>query len=192
MKKYRLLSDNQHQRPPNHGDVKESGKGGSSATNEQLHKEISWCVEQLRMGIYCLKPTTKQAKESERVLKILTSTKAPLVKKRQVMHQTFGDYRKKILAEDTKWEKDTAQLMKYICIRTVPSQNKGKFFKYGTALSCLSKGSFSALQEDKNDFHKCTLQDTDKLNHKCAVDRYALLKSLENDFCFCFHLDESS
>ena len=44
-------------------------------------------------------------KQCERVIKILTSTKASLVKKRQAMHQMFGDYRKKIEAEEKAWEK---------------------------------------------------------------------------------------
>ena len=47
------------------------------------------------------------AKDCEKVLKILTSNKAPLVKKRQAMHQMFGDYRKKIEAEEKAWEKGT-------------------------------------------------------------------------------------
>ena len=44
-------------------------------------------------------------KECQRVLKVLTSSKAPLVKKRQAMHQMFGDYRKKIESEEKVWEK---------------------------------------------------------------------------------------
>jgi len=44
-------------------------------------------------------------KECERVIKILSSNKASLVKKRQAMHQMFGDYRKKISIAENAWEK---------------------------------------------------------------------------------------
>ena len=37
-----------------------------------------------------------------RVLKILQNPKAPLVKKRQVMRTTFGDYRKKMADEEQR------------------------------------------------------------------------------------------
>ena len=37
-----------------------------------------------------------------KVLKILQSSKAPLIKKRQAMRNTFGDYRAKMKKEQTK------------------------------------------------------------------------------------------
>ena len=40
--------------------------------------------------------------EAIKVLKILRSDKAPLVKKRQAMRNTFGDYRQKIKEEEKK------------------------------------------------------------------------------------------
>ena len=42
------------------------------------------------------------AAEAVKVLKILCSSKAPLVKKRQAMRNTFGDYRAKMRKEQTK------------------------------------------------------------------------------------------
>ena len=50
-------------------------------------------------------------RECERVIKILTSNKASLVKKRQAMHQMFGDYRKKIEAAEKAWEKGKVWLI---------------------------------------------------------------------------------
>ncbi|XP_065501269.1 UPF0488 protein C8orf33 homolog isoform X2 [Caloenas nicobarica] len=67
-----------------------------SQSNDQLWKEVSWCVEQLELGLKTQKPTPKQAEEALRAIKTLRSDKAPLVKKRQLMRTMFGDYRKKM------------------------------------------------------------------------------------------------
>ena len=40
------------------------------------------------------------AKEASKLLKILLSSKAPMVKKRQVMRNSFGDYRKTMAEEE--------------------------------------------------------------------------------------------
>ncbi|PKK21912.1 UPF0488 protein C8orf33 homolog, transcript variant X2, partial [Columba livia] len=68
----------------------------TSQSDDQLWKEVSWCVEQLELGLKTQKPTPKQAEEAVRAIKTLRSDKAPLVKKRQLMRTMFGDYRKKM------------------------------------------------------------------------------------------------
>ncbi|KAK2543783.1 Amdhd2 [Columba livia] len=68
----------------------------SQQSDDQLWKEVSWCVEQLELGLKTQKPTPKQAEEAVRAIKTLRSDKAPLVKKRQLMRTMFGDYRKKM------------------------------------------------------------------------------------------------
>ncbi|XP_071671003.1 UPF0488 protein C8orf33 homolog isoform X2 [Patagioenas fasciata] len=68
----------------------------SQQSDDQLWKEVNWCVEQLELGLKTQKPTPKQAEEALRAIKTLRSDKAPLVKKRQLMRTMFGDYRKKM------------------------------------------------------------------------------------------------
>ncbi|XP_048350136.1 uncharacterized protein LOC125431414 [Sphaerodactylus townsendi] len=70
--------------------------------DEQLKREVDWCVEQLELGLKTQKPTPKQVDEMLRAIKTLRSEKAILAKKRQIMRFMFGDYRKK-MAED--WQK---------------------------------------------------------------------------------------
>ncbi|XP_072205436.1 UPF0488 protein C8orf33 homolog isoform X2 [Excalfactoria chinensis] len=70
-----------------------------SQADDQLQKEVDWCVEQLEIGLKTQKSTPKQAEEALRAIKTLRSDKAPLVKKRQVMRTIFGDYRKKMEEE---------------------------------------------------------------------------------------------
>ncbi|NWH69185.1 CH033 protein, partial [Geococcyx californianus] len=73
-----------------------------SQSDDQLRKEVDWCVEQLELGLKTQKSTPKQAEEALRAIKTLRNDKAPLVKKRQVMRAVFGDYRKKMEAERCK------------------------------------------------------------------------------------------
>ncbi|XP_078519073.1 UPF0488 protein C8orf33 homolog isoform X2 [Lissotriton helveticus] len=76
----------------------EEAKGG----DEQLHREVDWCIEQLELGLKRQKSTQKQAEEVLRAVKILRSEKAALVKKRQIMRSMLGDYRKKMEEESGK------------------------------------------------------------------------------------------
>ncbi|XP_053936165.1 UPF0488 protein C8orf33 homolog isoform X2 [Cuculus canorus] len=74
----------------------------TSQSDEQLQKEVDWCVEQLELGLKMQKSTPKQTEEALRAIKTLRNDKAPLVKKRQVMRAIFGDYRKKMEEERCK------------------------------------------------------------------------------------------
>ncbi|XP_067290642.1 UPF0488 protein C8orf33 homolog [Pseudorasbora parva] len=69
------------------------------APDEQLNRELDWCIEQLELGLRTQKTSSKQREEASRALKTLRSSKAPLVKKRQVMRAISGDYRKKMEEE---------------------------------------------------------------------------------------------
>ncbi|KAL4624373.1 hypothetical protein GN956_G17380 [Arapaima gigas] len=80
-----------------------AGEPAFALTAEQiLARELDWCIEQLELGLRTQKSTPKQMEEASRALKTLRSSKAPLVKKRQVMRAMFGDYRKKMEAEKAK------------------------------------------------------------------------------------------
>lgn len=70
--------------------------------DEQLSRELDWCIEQLELGLKTQKTSSKQREEAVRALKTLHSSKAPLVKKRQVMRAVSGDYRKKMEEEKTR------------------------------------------------------------------------------------------
>ncbi|KAG7226333.1 hypothetical protein INR49_013744 [Caranx melampygus] len=72
------------------------------SSEEQLNRELDWCIEQLELGLRCQKGTPKQKEEASRALKTLRSSKAPLVKKRQVMRAMTGEYRKKMEDEKNK------------------------------------------------------------------------------------------
>ncbi|CAC5401150.1 unnamed protein product [Mytilus coruscus] len=103
----------------------QSTNDDTNAANE-FEKELSWCIRQLELGLCNQKPDSRQAAEAIKVLKILRSDKAPLVKKRQAMRNTFGDYRQKIKEE----EKKNATKMKKLKVTPVSTDsNKSVFYK---------------------------------------------------------------
>ncbi|KAK7919745.1 hypothetical protein WMY93_011029 [Mugilogobius chulae] len=81
---------------------KQEGETAEVNTEEQLQRELDWCIEQLELGMRSHKASPKQKEEASRALKTLRSSKAPLVKKRQVMRAMAGDYRKKMQDEKSK------------------------------------------------------------------------------------------
>ncbi|XP_077595785.1 UPF0488 protein C8orf33 homolog [Stigmatopora nigra] len=72
------------------------------SSEEQFQRQLDWCIEQLELGMKLQKATPKQREDAAHALKTLRSSKAPLVKKRQVMRATAGDYRKKMEQEKNK------------------------------------------------------------------------------------------
>ncbi|TNN39695.1 UPF0488 protein C8orf33 [Liparis tanakae] len=83
----------------------EGSRGGEDAelsAEQQLNRQLDWCIEQLESGMLSQRATPKQKEEASRSLKTLRSSKAPLAKKRQVMRAMTGDYRKKMDEEKSK------------------------------------------------------------------------------------------
>ncbi|XP_015676786.1 UPF0488 protein C8orf33 homolog [Protobothrops mucrosquamatus] len=70
--------------------------------DDQLKREVDWCVEQLELCLKTQKSTPKQTEEALRAIKTLRSKKAVLAKKRQVMRLMLGDYRAKMAEERQK------------------------------------------------------------------------------------------
>lgn len=94
----------------------EEGEGGSSGILNQeadvnsgdpgscLEVELSWCLEQLTLSLQTGKLTQKQEDETLKTMKILESSKTPVIKKRQVMRNKFGDYRSKMSQEEKSYK----------------------------------------------------------------------------------------
>lgn len=67
--------------------------------------ELDWCIQQLETGLLRRNPTPQQEQDTQKILRVLRSRKAPFVKKRQVMNQVFGNYRQKMTEERKQKEK---------------------------------------------------------------------------------------
>lgn len=105
------------------------GEDGTMLTTEQqLKRELDWCIEQLELGMATLKATQKQKEEASRALKTLRSSKAPLAKKRQVMRAMSGDYRKKMEEEKHKQFKLIHAAMTSAQVKVVADPAKKSIF----------------------------------------------------------------
>lgn len=95
---------------------------------QQLNRELDWCIEQLELGLRTRKTTPKQTEEAVRALKTLRSPKAPLVKKRQVMRAVGGDYRSKMEQERDKQFKLIQSSISSARVKTVTEPAKKPVF----------------------------------------------------------------
>lgn len=98
------------------------------SAEEQLNRELDWCIEQLELRMNTQKCTPKQKEESSRALKTLRSSKAPLAKKRQVMRAMSGDYRKKMEEEKDKQFKLIQAAMTSAQVKAVSEPAKKSVF----------------------------------------------------------------
>ncbi|XP_060950989.1 UPF0488 protein C8orf33 homolog [Limanda limanda] len=96
----KVVESTQAQQKPAEGS--QGGEDTELSAEEQLNRQLDWCIEQLEVGMRSTKGTPKQKEETSRALKTLRSSKAPLAKKRQVMRAMNGEYRKKMDEEKNK------------------------------------------------------------------------------------------
>ncbi|XP_043652338.1 UPF0488 protein CG14286 [Drosophila teissieri] len=68
----------------------------------QFEVELCWCVQQLQTALESGKLAQKVAEDTAKNIKVLTSSTAPLIRKRQVMKLALGDYRAKMQQEEQK------------------------------------------------------------------------------------------
>ncbi|XP_069590514.1 UPF0488 protein C8orf33 homolog isoform X1 [Ranitomeya imitator] len=132
-----------HPCPP----VKEEAKSG----DDELRRELDWCVEQLEIGLQRQKSTPKQVEEAVQVIKTLRSAKVPLVKKRQVMRVMFGDYRRKMEEERVKQLRlmqAATKSAKMTEVTLTARQNRSKVFRKSIHKSPTSAAPSSAAPAD--------------------------------------------
>ncbi|XP_076804173.1 uncharacterized protein LOC143448355 isoform X2 [Clavelina lepadiformis] len=166
--------------------------GMNDQIREDFHKEVNWCIEQLRMGMFTKNPSKQQVQECERVIRILTSSKAPLVKKRQAMRQMFGDYRKKIEAEERKWHEAMMKQMQALKISNVEDIT-GTFLKQSSMHSMSSTGSgrrnssIDDLQEKL--FEDPSEKNTDNNERNRGINRKIADERQQGQTKFLFNFD---
>ncbi|CAL1543676.1 unnamed protein product [Lymnaea stagnalis] len=74
----------------------------TSGEVNRFAEELHWCITQLEVGLQRQTLDPKQIAETIKILKILKSSKSPMVKKRQAMRNALGDYRKKMKQDEAK------------------------------------------------------------------------------------------
>ncbi|XP_051637299.1 UPF0488 protein C8orf33 homolog [Manacus candei] len=135
----------------------------TSQSDEQLQKELDWCVQQLELGLKTQKPTPKQAEEALRAIRTLRSDKAPLVKKRQLMRAMFGDYRKKVqeeLCRELKLMETAAKAARIVEVKGSVCKKNGKFIRKCSGACRKSQGSAGFPSESPRTLYTGLFNDT--------------------------------
>ncbi|XP_064643019.1 UPF0488 protein CG14286-like [Lineus longissimus] len=135
-----------------------SQSSSAEVSQDDFERELYWCIQQIQLRLANKHVDAKQAAESVRILKILKNPNGPLVKKRQVMRSTFGDYRAKMKEEEKKFG-----IHKKASVKTVSDRQKQRctFIKKATkpqqeikephSVAEIEPGfTFKASQEDFN------------------------------------------
>ncbi|XP_069121111.1 UPF0488 protein C8orf33 homolog [Argopecten irradians] len=173
-------------------------------TEEQFLRELHWCVEQLHLGLETHNPDSKQAREAQKMLKILCSDKAPVIKKRQAMRNAFGDYRQKMLNAE---KKSAAKLKKTTMTPMAESSsNKSVFYKKSVSKQYNSQSGEGSSQST-NQHHKDPHQPSSMGDNSAGkgdnsiksqeeevserLEKFTFVKS-DGDFTFGFQSPEKS
>ncbi|XP_020289499.1 UPF0488 protein CG14286 [Pseudomyrmex gracilis] len=91
--------------PPVVTEDENKSTGLNSEVEDQFELELCWCIQQLEACLGTGKLQNKQAQDLNKQIQMLKSNTAPLIKKRQIMRNTLGDYRKKMAEDEQKFKK---------------------------------------------------------------------------------------
>ncbi|XP_068614517.1 UPF0488 protein C8orf33 homolog [Brachionichthys hirsutus] len=135
----------QPQNPSSTGGI--PGVDGTESAEEQLNRQLDWCIEQLELGMKSKKGTQKQKEEASRALKTLRSSKAPHVKKRQVMRAMTGDYRRKMEEEKGKQYKLIQSETASAQVKVVSESSKKCFYHRSGGVKAQTSDTEKNLQK---------------------------------------------
>ncbi|XP_062556411.1 UPF0488 protein CG14286 [Armigeres subalbatus] len=70
--------------------------------DRQFELELYWCIQQLENSLNAahVRENNKKTEDTLKLINTLKSANQPLIKKRQIMRSTFGDYRAKMAEEE--------------------------------------------------------------------------------------------
>ncbi|EZA52271.1 hypothetical protein DMN91_006942 [Ooceraea biroi] len=146
--------------------------GLSREAEDRFELELCWCIQQLEASLASGKLHKKQTQDTSKHLQSLKSNSASLIKKRQIMKNTLGDYREKMTEDERKLSK-TVSTVKFTCSA---SANKKSMFIRKAAQHTTEE------PESQTDDHKVQ----DKLiNTKAIMDNSRSQASFQFNFQTC-------
>ncbi|XP_050491801.1 UPF0488 protein CG14286 [Bombus huntii] len=145
----------------------ETNSGLSQEAEDQFEVELCWCIQQLEMCLGTGKLPERQAHDLNKNINILKSNTASLIRKRQIMRNTLGNYREKMALDEQKFGK-TASSIKFM---PPPSENRKYVF--------VRKAASASTKE------KQTVTHSSNSSEKC-ID----IDNVQNVFRFNFEIKE--
>ncbi|KAM4623390.1 UPF0488 protein C8orf33 homolog [Polymixia lowei] len=170
------------QQKPNSTEGSQGDESTAVTAEQQLQRELDWCIEKLELGMRTQKGTPKQKEEASRALKTLRSSKAPLAKKRQVMRTMSGDYRKKMEDEKDKQFKLIQTAMTSAQVKAVSDSPKKSVFhrRAGIKTQTPNTEEKSSQQTLQSQGHVSNTKE-----HQEETSQFVFATSKE-EFCFNF------
>ncbi|XP_049916332.1 UPF0488 protein C8orf33 homolog [Epinephelus moara] len=164
---------------PGSAEGSQGGEDTELSAEEQLNRQLDWCIEQLESGMRSQKNTPKQKEEASRALKTLRSSKAPLAKKRQVMRAMTGDYRKKMEDEKSKQYKLIQSEIASAQVKVVSDSPKKSVFHRRADVKSHTPAAEENLQQTR-------AQDTDLKGQTQEQTSAFVFAPSKEEFCFNF------
>ncbi|CAG9864472.1 unnamed protein product [Phyllotreta striolata] len=152
-----------------------------ASNQEQFEIELYWCIHQLQKALSLGKLNNKQVQDHTKALNVLMSNTAPVIKKRQVMRLSFGDYREKMAAEEKKASKNAAKMN----MKSAVANKKTVFLKKSLFTSSVDNDfKFDFNIEEK--MEDIAVTDTPKSTNKVNFTKS------DNTFMFNFQTDNDT
>ncbi|XP_041985610.1 UPF0488 protein CG14286 isoform X2 [Aricia agestis] len=77
----------------------------------EFELQLCWCINQLEKTLAAKKGTEKQLQEAWKTVTVLKSNNQAMIRKRQLMRTTFGDYRALMAAEEKQLAKKSKSVV---------------------------------------------------------------------------------
>jgi len=160
-----------------------------SDSNRQFELELAWCIQTMESSLNGGKLNAGQVQDAMKTLKILKSSNQSIIRKRQLMRSSFGDYRAKMADEEKKLRLGKRQ------IQFSNKTNSKSFFVKRSVLSTIGKDkdfkfNFPATTEQL--IENLNLTDTSETNQPQQHTNGVSYAPTENSFRFNFNIVEET
>ncbi|KAL8569743.1 hypothetical protein ACOMHN_007266 [Nucella lapillus] len=139
-------------------------------SEDQLQLEVDWCVTRLEEKLVAMDPYSRPAQEAAKVHRILKSSKAPVIKKRQAMRNMFGDYRAKMKAME---KKSLAAMKKSKLVAVTEPPGQSRFLRRSTGAQTAQEASEKCVTSAADDLTQLSVTATQTLTNPpetCETD----------------------
>ena len=154
--------------------TQEPQPSGGEESKSTFDEELEWCIAQLQLGILRKDASKTQKQENERHVRTLSSSKAPLPRKRQLMRSLFGDYRAKMKKQPLPQSLVKPQISS---VEKETFEATGKFYK-------------ESASHNQPNLHACSVSSCDAT--KLVKDQLTHGDYSAEPFCFNFEIDPDS
>lgn len=163
-----------------------------SEADRQFELELYWCIQQLESSLNFpnVRENNKKLEETSKLINTLKNGSQPIIRKRQIMRTTFGDYRSKMASEEQTLavNPDSVRFEK-------PKENaiKHTFVKKSATLTGDNNFNFNlAITSNDSEIVKAATTYTDKYQNELQIRHPDVNKTVPsgNLFRFNFVVDD--